>query len=211
MNRIRCVRRALGILTLTLLITILSSYTRSTIAQVSTPATATPDSPSTLAKKEEPKSYKFSSRVHLKQGTTQGYLVVKVELNPGFHIYSITQKGAVPPTKLKVAESKQYKLGKFNPDTPAKITKDPWLKQDVEKHVGQVQFFAPIEFASNVDPGKLQVALELSGQVCGEQSCVQVNEKMKASFAGYFSPKPKKPESKSKPSIAQEKSRTRKR
>ena len=139
------------------------------------------------------KSYQVSSRIHLQEGKNTGYLVVKVELRKGKHIYSLNQAGKIPPTKLNVAQSKQFRLtGKFSPDKPAKIVAvDPVFHQRVEKHQGVVQFFAPIEIATGVDGQAVTAEIKFDGQVCGGSSCVPVlGLKVKSAFAGFFASEP---------------------
>lgn len=142
-------------------------------------------------KEEDQKPYKLSTRIHLEQGGNKGYLVVKVELNPDFFVYALTQSGEAPPTKLSLGETKQFKLaGKFTPDVSPKIVTDEFLGR-VEKHAKEVQFFAPIELAPGVDSSDLKYELSFKGQVCGDSSCMPVKEKLVGKFAGHFK-RPKK-------------------
>lgn len=135
------------------------------------------------------KPYKLTSRVHLQKGTNKGYLVVKVELPKGSHIYSLTQKGDARPTKLTATESKQFRLiGGFSADRAPLTQNDPQLKQVVEKHKDVVQFFAPIEMASGVDLNNFKTEVKFSGQVCTAQNfCMPImGDKISGKFAGYF-------------------------
>ena len=137
------------------------------------------------------KPYEISSGVHLEKNSDKGYLVVQVKLKKGSHIYALTQGGNVPPTKLKLAPSKQLRLtGSFTPDLPAKvIAKDPTFGQRIEKHTGTVRFFAPVQVAPNVDLKKLAVEVQFDGQVCTNDSCVPVRRhKTQSRFAGFFEP-----------------------
>jgi len=138
--------------------------------------------------------YQVSSRIHLQEGKNVGYLIVKVELRKGAHIYSLNQAGKIPPTKLNVTASPQFRLtGKFNPDKPAKIIPvDPVFSQRVEKHYGMVQFFAPIEIAPGVNHQTLAAEVNFNGQVCSGDSCVPVRGlKVTGAFAGFFANQPK--------------------
>lgn len=142
-----------------------------------------------LKAKKPVKPYGISSRIVLAKDTNEGYLVVQVTLQKGSHIYSLTQGGNVPPTKLTLSPSKQLRLtGAFTPESPAKvIPMDPSLGQRVEKHSGTVQFFAPIQLAPNVDLTKLAVEVQFDGQVCTNDSCVPVRRhKTQSKFAGFF-------------------------
>lgn len=134
------------------------------------------------------KPYKITSRIHLRKGTNRGYLVVQVELLKGSHVYSLTQKGDVPPTKLKVAANEQMRVGTFSPDRPATVIEhDPDFKQRIEKHLNGVQFFAPIEIASGVDLAKFKVDVTFDGLVCSGNNCMPVTaHKFKGGFGGYY-------------------------
>ena len=144
-----------------------------------------PNSPKPWAQKK----YQLNSKILLQAGTNRGYLVVHVALAPGCYIYSLTQPGEIPPTKLTVVPSNQFKLlGGFSPDRPAIVAKDPVFKQQVERHYKSVQFFAPIQLLPQTDPKKVSAEVEFGGQVCSvEGICMPINRrKLTSSFAGYF-------------------------
>lgn len=186
-NRFRISSFRLPLLLLTSIFISFTYRTPTTAAQLlETPADRV--SKSIQQEQDAKKPYRLSSRIHLQEGSTKGYLVVKVELDEGMFVYSLTQKGSVPPTKLTVGKTSLFKLtGKFSPDTPAKKTaKDPWLGHAVEKHSKLVQFFAPIELASGIDAKKLKADISFDGQICGSSSCLPLEEKISAKFAGYF-------------------------
>jgi thiol:disulfide interchange protein len=134
--------------------------------------------------------YKLSSRFHLMEGTTSGYLVVQVELEPGSYIYSLSQTGAINPTKIQVVPSEAFFIdGKFNPDRPAEVVEnDPVFNQRVEKHKGKVQFFVPVKFNSVESVSQVQPEVILNGQICSTHGVfLPIREKrVKAEFGGFF-------------------------
>lgn len=184
--RISSFRLPLLLLTSVLLSLIYRMPTTAAAQLLETPADRV--SKSIQQEEDAKKPYKLSSRIHLQEGSTKGYLVVKLELDEGLFVYSLSQTGTVPPTKLTVGKTSLFKLtGRFSPDTPAKKTaKDPWLGHAVEKHSKLVQFFAPIELASGIDATKLKANISFNGQICGSSSCLPLEEKISAKFAGYF-------------------------
>ncbi|MFT5300941.1 MAG: hypothetical protein ACI87E_003727 [Mariniblastus sp.] len=139
---------------------------------------------------QQAEPYKITSRFHLEEGTYVGYLVVKVELPIGSYIHSLTQPAPMQPTEIKVQRSSQFRLdGPFLADRPATvIEKDPVFNQRLEKHVGDVQFFVPVEFAPGTDIKKVAAQISLNGQVCTDAgTCMQVSGvKTLGKFAGYF-------------------------
>ncbi len=133
--------------------------------------------------------WKLSSRIHLEKGTTKGYLVVQLDLAEGYHVYSMNPKGSPSPTILTVSQSNDLRLvSKFASDkAPIVIEKDPVFAQRIEKHKGQVQFFASIEVREGVDLQKLVQEIQFSGQVCSESACQPIrNKAATAKFSGYF-------------------------
>ncbi len=148
----------------------------------------TPQGAQTTEKINAP--YRLSGRFHLQKATNTGYLVLECELPKGSYIYSLTQKGAVKPTVIKVSPSNAFATsGKFIPDRQPKIVEeDPVFEQRLEKHTGKVQFFVPMQLQSNIDPLTLQPELTFDGQVCSSNGvCMPIrNKTVKAKFAGYF-------------------------
>src|SRR5213076_1009126 len=80
-----------------------------------------------------------------------------------------------------------YKLlGDFQPDRPPNVKKLDIYVQPVEEHEGTVVWSAPIELAENVKPESLAITVDYGGQVCSDQMCVPIGEKIEARFAGYM-------------------------
>ena len=122
--------------------------------------------------------------------------MVQLDLNEGFHVYSLNPKGSPSPTKLAVMPSNDLKVeSKFVSKTaPKVIEQDPIFKQRIEKHAGQVQFFAPIIVRPGIDLQKLTQEVQFSGQICSESACQPIrNQTATATFGGFFElPKPRK-------------------
>jgi hypothetical protein len=160
--------------------------------------------PAAQDKDKKAKPYKVSSRFHLQQGTNTGYLVVKVELAKGNFIYSLNQKSPLRPSKIRVADSQQFQLkSEFKPDrVPIVIENDPVFKQRVEKHKGEIQFFATVEIAPGVDVETLSADVNFGGQVCSEEGfCMPIlGANTKGKFAGYFERTAEKRETSQSPS-----------
>jgi thiol:disulfide interchange protein len=140
--------------------------------------------------KSDDSPYKMSARFHLQQGSNEGYLVLQIDLPKGSYVYSLTQKGDLEPSKIRVVPSNSYSTkGRFNPDRPPIVVEeDPVFNQRVEKHKDSVQFFVPLKVRDDVDLKKMSPELVFTGQVCSENGvCMPLrNKKLKAKFAGYF-------------------------
>lgn len=134
--------------------------------------------------------YRLTGRFHLQKSTNKGYLVLQCELPKDSYVYSLTQKGQVRPSVIKVTPSDAFLTsGKFIPDRqPIVIENDPVFEQRIEKHTGKVQFFIPLQIQSGFDQESLQPELIFDGQVCSDKGvCMPIrNKSVKAKFAGYF-------------------------
>jgi thiol:disulfide interchange protein len=133
----------------------------------------------------------FFGSYSLPEGSRRGILSVTAQIDPGWHIYSLSQpRGGPQASSLKVAESEQFKLlGKFEPDQPPHVKPPGVFPVPSEEHDGTVTWTAPLELAEDVDPAKLTIAVTFSGQVCmdgPEGKCIPIfGEKIAAAFAGY--------------------------
>jgi thiol:disulfide interchange protein len=103
-------------------------------------------------------------------------LFITGAIQPGWHIYSITQQPGGPvATRIEVSAAPGMRIvGDFQPTPPPETTTDPKAFGDLplEKHTGTVIWTAPIELAPDVDPAKLKIDGKLVVQACNANSCV---------------------------------------
>lgn len=138
---------------------------------------------------EPNRPWKLTSRIHLEKGSNRGYLVVQLDLADGYHVYSLNAEGSPSPTRLAVLPSNDLLVqSKFASDkAPMVIEKDPVFGQRIEKHKGQVQFFASIVVRPGVDLKKLSQEVQFSGQICSENACQPIRKQTAtAQFSGFF-------------------------
>ncbi len=140
---------------------------------------------------EEREPWEFEARLHLEKGTSEGYLVLQVDLDKGHYIYSVGPEGSPAPTKISVVANPSVKTrGVFAPNVPAEVTEnDPVFNRRIEKHKGQVQFFVPCQLDPSVDFQAVGMpVIEFNGQVCSATGvCIPINgRKITAKFAGFF-------------------------
>jgi hypothetical protein len=63
-----------------------------------------------------------SSRFHIERGTTTGFVIVKLVIPEGNHIYGLSQAEPLTASKFSLKESKKYRLtGKFKSDVPPQV------------------------------------------------------------------------------------------
>ncbi len=131
---------------------------------------------------------KLSAEFQLEKGKSTGKLILTAKIPEKHYVYSLTQKKGPPATKLKIAESKQFKLGAFKPTKkPTVIENDELFNCRIEKHYGKIVFVAPITVASGVEPKNVEVSISVTGQVCSEENCTPFsNKKAVAKFSGYY-------------------------
>ena len=106
-----------------------------------------------------------------------GRLFVTATIEPGWHIYSITQptseSGNPTVTEIKVKLPDGVRLsGPFKPlVAPKTHTEVGYGDLPIETHEGKVTWYAPIQLAENVDPTAIKIAGTLSFGACDAKSC----------------------------------------
>lgn len=115
-----------------------------------------------------------------------GKLYVEAEIQPGYHLYSVTQpKGGPKKSKMKILENEDFKLiGNWTPDEEPHVVFDDQFQMDTEQHEDQVVWSVPIEFSEGVDTKSLEIEFKFSGQYCDAGGCDLVNETLYAENEG---------------------------
>ena len=104
-----------------------------------------------------------------------GELFVTAEIEPGWHIYSITQPPGGPiATRIEADLPPGVRLtGEFRPSVAPDKKQEPLFDNIVvETHHGTVVWRAPLEFAAGVDPSKLRIEGAVTVQPCDADSCL---------------------------------------
>ena len=55
---------------------------------------------------------KLTARYHIETNTKKGYLIVRVDVAEGSHIYSLKQGKPLTPSKIEIEKSKLYEVAK---------------------------------------------------------------------------------------------------
>lgn len=133
--------------------------------------------------------FKIEGTYQIEKGQRHGWLILKVNIPEGFHIYALTQEGSPPPTKIKLAESDAFEvMQKFKANKEPKVVEhDPVFEQRVEKYVGKVALLAPIKIADGVELDDVTFDLKITGQLCSDTGCQMFrNKQVEIDFAGYY-------------------------
>ena len=98
----------------------------------------------------------------------KGSLHVTADIEPDWHIYSLTQgPGGPVPTSIKTTAVAGVTVGKFTAiDKPHTAKEAAFDNLDVETHEGTARWTAPVEFSAGVDPAKLELAGKVFAQAC---------------------------------------------
>lgn len=118
----------------------------------------------------------------LKPGQT-AKLLVTAKLEPGWHLYALTQPPPPRAAKITIDESGVFKLNGAVQQPKPKIYKDPnfsqpgeppFMSQAFEK---EVTFTAPIKVAADAQAGDQKLIVKFSYQVCDDQTCLRPTTK----------------------------------
>jgi thiol:disulfide interchange protein len=107
------------------------------------------------------------------------YLFITATIEPGWHIYSITQPTAKAgnPTvsKIEVKPPEGVRIpGEFRPTVAPHKTKEPdaYPGLPIETHSGIVTWYAPIELDEGVVPSKIKIEGTIHYGACSDASCL---------------------------------------
>ena len=116
------------------------------------------------------KQLTVSGRFIVDESKSQGYLQIRAEVIPGWHIYSTTQPagvGAPLRTKIIVSPSEDFRVtSEFRPNRKPTVKNLEYVEVPIEEHSGSTVWSAAIELAPGVDASQLVIQGELDGQVC---------------------------------------------
>ena len=117
----------------------------------------------------------------LKPGQT-AKLLIAVKIEPGWHVYALTQPPPPRAAKLTIDESGVFKLdGKILQPKP-KIYQDPNFSEPGKPFMSQafeneVTFTAPIKVAGDAQPGAQKLIAKFSYQACDDHTCLRPTTK----------------------------------
>jgi thiol:disulfide interchange protein len=109
-------------------------------------------------------------------------LLITVKLEPGWHLYALTQPPPPRAAKVTIDESGVFKLdGKVSQPKP-KIYQDPNFSEPGKPFMSQafeneVTFTAPIKVAADAKAGAQKLIAKFSYQVCDDQTCLRPTTK----------------------------------
>lgn len=125
----------------------------------------------------------------MKTGTNQGVLNVTAEIIPGWHVFAIKKTEGPTPSKIAVAESKDYKLlGPFTPDKKPHPVEEQGFDEPCLEHEDVVVWSAPFELSENVDPKTLKFKIVYTGQTCESKPlgrCLPLSFDLEGEFDGF--------------------------
>jgi len=161
------------------------AWTNIAVGQLAVPGLGADDG----RENELDKHIQFAAEYQLKAGSREGVLMLTAKLPAGHHLYALRQSGKMPPSKLVLLENNQLALTQpFRPDSkPILIDPDP-VYDKLEKHTGNVVFWAPFQLSPAAQPEKMSVVLQFTGTVCSaEGMCFPIRKhRLRAVYTGKF-------------------------
>lgn len=129
----------------------------------------------------------MSSEFKIITGKRTGMLEVTAEIVPNWHVFSMKDTNGPIPSKISVAESKDYKLtGKFKPDHKPHLKDEAGFDEPCEEFEGIVTWSAPIELADGVEAKDLVINMVFNGQTCQTNGgCIQLSFDVASKFGGF--------------------------
>src|SRR5262245_44407409 len=117
----------------------------------------------------------------LKPGQT-AKLVITVKLEPGWHLYALTQPPPPRAAKVTIDESGVFKLDGAVRQPKPKIYKDPNFSEPDKPFMSQafeneVTFTAPIKVAGDAQAGAQKLIAKFSYQACDDKTCLRPTAK----------------------------------
>jgi thiol:disulfide interchange protein len=134
---------------------------------------------------------RFSGSFTIEKGTREGTLTISAKIDPQWHVYSIRQPAGGPmKSEIKVPASPNYTvIGLFQADRAPHIKPPGVFPVPSEEHSDAVNWSVPIELTEGVEPEKVTIEANYSGQVCKDGdngACIPIfGQKIAAKFAGY--------------------------
>ncbi len=135
------------------------------------------------------KPYSLEASYTAEKASSRGQVQLTVTLHDGHSIYSVTQpKGGPLRSMIEIASPEVKLVGPFVPDQSPKVStnEEGFEGIQVEKHFESVTWSAPILFDRPLGETPEEIVLSLDGQVC-KSACITIDqEKVKASFLGFY-------------------------
>ncbi|MBO0726786.1 MAG: hypothetical protein J2P52_14375, partial [Blastocatellia bacterium] len=118
---------------------------------------------------------------HLKPGQT-AKLLITVKLDPGWHIYALTQPPPPRAAKVSIDENGGFKLAGPVQQPKPRVYKDPNFSEPDKPFMSQtfeneVTFTAPIKVANDAKAGAQKLIAKFSYQACDDQTCLRPTTK----------------------------------
>ena len=120
--------------------------------------------PATWSAKVEPGEIKAGGK---------GTLKLTINLDEGWHVYSLTQPPPPRALKLKLEDNDIFTQAGNAAQPKPKVKFDPNFQIDTETFDGSATFSIPFAVASTAAPGPQKVAAKVTFQVCDSERCLR--------------------------------------
>jgi len=167
---------------LLLAILFIAPYARTQATLEDPPKSAEPGATPDPAQNQNPINISVKiDQSQLKPGHT-AKLMITAKLDPGWHIYALTQPPPPRAAKVTIDESGVFKLDGPVQQPKPKVYKDPNFSEPDKPFMSQafeneVTFTAPIKVASDAKAGAQKLIAKFSYQACDDQTCLRPTTK----------------------------------
>jgi thiol:disulfide interchange protein len=168
--------------TLLLAALFIAPYARTQAALEDPPKSADPGATPDPAQNQNPINITAKiDQSQLKPGQT-AKLMITAKLDPGWHLYALTQPPPPKAAKVTIDESGVFKLAGPVRQPKPKVYKDPNFSEPDKPFMSQtfeneVTFTAPIKVASDAKVGAHKLIAKFSYQGCDDQTCLRPTTK----------------------------------
>ena len=150
------------------------------------PATSLARNNFEIQNSEEPVSLLAYFKV--KPGSRQGKIYIEATIEPGWHLYSVTQPPGGPTrSRMKLVDEDTFTLiGPWEPDEQPHVKFDTEIyKIDIESHEFGVIWSAPFEFKEGFDFESGEIEINYTGQTCVDSGrCIPLKMPLVAEYDG---------------------------
>jgi DsbC/DsbD-like thiol-disulfide interchange protein len=100
-------------------------------------------------------------------------VLLTAKIENGWHLYSPDQQPGGPiPTRIGLPEDQPFKLAAEIETPLPRIELDPNFNLETQFYEGEATFTLPVKIASDAQPGKQEVKVNVSYQTCNGEICL---------------------------------------
>lgn len=117
--------------------------------------------------------FELAGEAHQGSPGTEFELRLTAEIDPGWHLYSMTQPSGGPvPTQITLPDDRPFELSGDIVQPPFKIVYDPNFEIDTELIEGTADFYLPLRVKADAEPGEGTLQVAIRYMMCDDKRCL---------------------------------------